>query len=280
MFRLVIALLLIYAVSCAAGPTGKIIFTSNRDGNGEICAVNADGTGLTNLTNHTAYDDQPAVSPDGKEVVFVSDRDGNRELYLMDLAKRSVVRLTNTAESEVDPVFTADATAVLYTTDTGGSRDIYKLDLSTGEATPVCAGVNDEYMPYQGPGGKLVYAEKIAGDDEVMLLASDGTKRLTSSPGVDFMPTISADGKKVFFVTTREGDYDLYVMYADGTGQKPLVNTENTEGRGAPSPDGAYVVVPIEDGGSLDLFIYDMEGERVSQLTADAYDNYEPCWSK
>ena len=36
--------------------TGKIAFTSNRDGDDEIYVMNADGTGQTQLTFNTAAD--------------------------------------------------------------------------------------------------------------------------------------------------------------------------------------------------------------------------------
>ncbi|MCH8275629.1 MAG: PD40 domain-containing protein, partial [Armatimonadetes bacterium] len=61
----------------------KIAFSSKRDGNSEIYIMNADGTGLTNLTNIAAFDWAPAFSPDGSKVAFSSYRDGNWEIYVM-----------------------------------------------------------------------------------------------------------------------------------------------------------------------------------------------------
>jgi len=39
------------------GAVGKIAFQTNRDGNVEIYAMDADGTGLVNLTNNPAADE-------------------------------------------------------------------------------------------------------------------------------------------------------------------------------------------------------------------------------
>jgi Tol biopolymer transport system component len=56
-------------------PDGQsIVFTSDRNGSGDLFRVNVDGSGLTQLTSDPAYEDQAAFSPDGKQLVFVSTR--------------------------------------------------------------------------------------------------------------------------------------------------------------------------------------------------------------
>jgi Tol biopolymer transport system component len=49
----------------------------------EIYVMNANGSGLTRLTNNMAVDGAPAFSPDGSKIAFTSDRDGNYEIYVM-----------------------------------------------------------------------------------------------------------------------------------------------------------------------------------------------------
>jgi hypothetical protein len=48
------------------GPNGRIAFASDRDGDIDIYSMNPDGTGVRVLTNNSAIDTQPAVSPDGR----------------------------------------------------------------------------------------------------------------------------------------------------------------------------------------------------------------------
>jgi Tol biopolymer transport system component len=49
----------------------------------DIWAMNRDGSGLTNLTQHPADDMFPSWSPDGLLIVFTSTRDGGWDLYSM-----------------------------------------------------------------------------------------------------------------------------------------------------------------------------------------------------
>src|SRR5438105_9848730 len=55
-----------------------------------------------NITNHPGYDNQPAFSPNGREIFYTSTReDSQADIYRYNIASRKSERLTNTApESE------------------------------------------------------------------------------------------------------------------------------------------------------------------------------------
>jgi len=59
------------------------------------CVVNADGAGLTNLTDTPGEDAQSAWSADGLQTAFASNRDGNWEIYVMDAEDGRQVNLSN-----------------------------------------------------------------------------------------------------------------------------------------------------------------------------------------
>jgi TolB protein len=60
---------------------GRIVFSSNADGNWEIYLMDRDGSALLRLTRNLGADTNPAWSPDGKRVIFSSDREGRKALY-------------------------------------------------------------------------------------------------------------------------------------------------------------------------------------------------------
>jgi Tol biopolymer transport system component len=69
----------------AWSPDGtKIAFQSDRSGNRQVWVMNADGTGLVNLTNRSGDDNSPAWWPDGTKIAFASDRGGTFGIWTMD----------------------------------------------------------------------------------------------------------------------------------------------------------------------------------------------------
>ncbi len=111
--RLVAAALLVslVAIACAGGAkdkpqtSGRIAFLSERDGNGEIYVMNADGSGLTRLTNNPASDLSPDWSPDSKRIAFTSTRDGNFEIYVMNADGSAQTPLTNNVADDFAPAW-------------------------------------------------------------------------------------------------------------------------------------------------------------------------------
>jgi tricorn protease len=57
--------------------------------------ANADGTNPVDLTNNTAYDQQPAWSVDGQWIAFTSNQDGNYEIYITKPGTLELYNLTN-----------------------------------------------------------------------------------------------------------------------------------------------------------------------------------------
>jgi Tol biopolymer transport system component len=124
-------------------PKGKIVFSSNVDGDSEIYAMNVNGTDLKQLTKNSATtldtgsDDEPSFCFNGKKITFASSRQGrDRELiydyrgkvigsgsskagtsdiYIMNSDGKYQIPLTyNTLSSQ--PFFSPDDTNVIFNT--------------------------------------------------------------------------------------------------------------------------------------------------------------------
>ncbi len=67
--------------------------------------MNADGSGVTRLTNNADADRHPAWSPDGAKIAFTSNRDGNPDIYVMNADGSGLTNLTNDSAVDYAPTW-------------------------------------------------------------------------------------------------------------------------------------------------------------------------------
>ncbi len=90
--------------------------------------------------------------------------------------------------------------------------------------------------------GKYVWAVYNTFDIFVSDLNGKVLKQLTNSPGYDAEATVSPDGKKIVFTSTRSGDLELYTMNIDGSDVKQITNGLGYDGGAFFSPDSKKLV--------------------------------------
>jgi hypothetical protein len=113
-------------------------------------------------------------------------------------------------------------------------------------------------------------------------------RRLTQNQGRNVQPAWSPDGRRIAFVSDRDGNPEIYVMNADGSQQQRLTYHSGPDTMPAWSPDGQRIAFvsnrPGSDGRSQRLiFTMRTDGSQVSAVTswsgpADARDT-SPAWS-
>jgi Tol biopolymer transport system component len=97
-----------------------VVFTSERHGSADVFRVRTSGMGLERLTDHPAYDDQAALSPDGRSVAFVSTRgDGTTDIHVLDLETRRTRNLTASPGGDFRPAWSPDGRTIAFSSDRG-----------------------------------------------------------------------------------------------------------------------------------------------------------------
>ncbi|NOZ63211.1 MAG: hypothetical protein GXO74_16280 [Calditrichaeota bacterium] len=104
---------------------------------GDIWTVPSTGGRAIQLTNHTAYDQKPIWSPNGKWIAFTSDRQGNNDVYLIPADGGIPRQITFHTNSDEATDFTPDGKWVIFRSNRSSMSGLFKIPVAGGNAQPI-----------------------------------------------------------------------------------------------------------------------------------------------
>lgn len=157
----------------------------------------------------------------------------------------------------------------------------------TGEPTPTSAAAASlGGLPPAPPGtlpGRIAYMAKETPEDNwsIWLMRADGSERtrLTDVEANDMAPTWSPDGRRIAFVTDRDGNREIYVMSANGSSQQNLTRHDAEDWTPDWSPDGRRIAFASFRDGNWEIYVMDTNGSNLRRLTENDAADYSPAWS-
>jgi CubicO group peptidase (beta-lactamase class C family)/Tol biopolymer transport system component len=115
---------------------------------------------------------------------------------------------------------------------------------------------------------------------DIGVRAPDGTTRRLGAVA-DFvgMPAWSADGDSIAWIQSANGQNDIVVGRADGSGVERLTNDAGLDVRPGWSPDGTSIVFSSNRDGDHEIYVIAVADRSVTQLTDNTTDDWAPAWS-
>ncbi|TGL28488.1 translocation protein TolB [Leptospira koniambonensis] len=228
---------------------GKYLFyTTGQKGNYDIWFRDLKSSIIVPVTEHPSSEYKPAISPDGKKLAFVSEQyDTAGDIVLLEIepevwAKKILEGkrflsddfefITNPEYSDIsksdkfsdsDPVWGKDSRVLLFSSDrlTPGTPNLILWD-TEGKEKPILLTQSGAVNPYWSQDGNTIvylsYADSREGEIYSLDLITRKSKRLTNDTYLDFSPSLSPDGRYLFYTSIR----------SDSDGNRKLDERDNS----------------------------------------------------
>jgi eukaryotic-like serine/threonine-protein kinase len=224
---------------------GRADFFETIYNESSLYIINADGTGLKQLTPAPGSDFEPAWSPDGEQIAFTSVRGGFRQIYALDVESLEVTLLTNTTSAieSSQPSWSPDGARIAYMARRVGAYQIWSMN---------------------------------ANGQESIQLAHSGQELW------DYLPNWSPDGRTVFFNQRRPGAFRPWLMqldYEDLSQDPRRMNFVTPIEDVSFSPDGYWFAFEgMDSEGNREIYFMTVAGSGRTRLTNDPKIDFDPAW--
>lgn len=97
--------------------------------------------------------------------------------------------------------------------------------------------------------------------------------------GLFFFADAPVPQGKIAFSSERDGSYNIYVMYANGTNLYAITGRSYDDWSPSWSPDGRSLVFRSDRDGNDDIYTMQADGSDLRRLTFDSMHDWNPVWS-
>ncbi len=262
--------------------------------------------GATRLTNPPtgASDQNPAFSPDGKQLVLTRFETGYNAgpagLFLLNLQNGIITRLTPWEDQDnvnlPGSAWNPANNRIVFASDRLEADDLWRIAPDGSDFTRILmhTGLPSDIEPSWSPDGSWIVFEAdqpgasvdgIVG--KIWKVRADGTglAALTSDLAFDDrQPNWSPGGDRILFQRRAlpNGQWDVFTLSPDGIGLQNITSNPASDTDASWSPDGKWIVYSTDYGGlhTPNIFVTPSAGGQPVPITTSAtHEDGAPSWS-
>jgi Tol biopolymer transport system component len=178
-----------------------------------------------------------AWSPKGNQIAFVGVTARQSDIYVYDLKTKSLVNLTSDTYSDITPQWSPDGASIFFASDRGG------------QVSPATAALDTN-----GSANNDIFQVD---------LESKRVTRITDWPNSDqSSPVVSPDGRKILFVSDRNGINNVYMVNLQTRSFRPVTNSISGVYQLSLSRDGTKLAFSSLSRSGFDIFLMRNPFER------------------
>jgi Tol biopolymer transport system component len=273
---------IVFSDAPTAGQPMSLYLVSTTSGERKLLAQ-------TTVSNSSGGDSRPRYSLDGKSVAFVrTSTDSVEDLFTIPSSGGAATQLTFD-KARIDGLsWSADGKSIIFASGRTGGSSIWRIPAEGGieedeglRAEEYIAGL--DIAPH---GDRMAYATNSFDTNIWKMDLTNGGIRginlrmLITSTRIDWSPAYSHDGKKIAFVSTRSGDFEVWTCDSDGSNPQQITNLAGpVVDSPAWSPDGQWIAFSATTNGSTQVNIMSANGGAPKALTSGAAESFGPVWS-
>ncbi len=266
----------------------KIVFQADYQGTYDICIMNPDASNITQLTNSSAEDWYPQISPDRSKIVFCRRENSISRPYLMSIDGNNLQHLDILPNASVGYCgWSPDGNKLVLQANNDGDADIFIYDLTTEITTQIVFNTATDNIPNWSPdGSRIVFYSNLSGTFRSYLIDPDGSNMellIDRSDTEERSATFSPNGSQIAMTGRNTySQWGIFLVDFDGTNFFEVLNTQGVnEHYPVWSPDGGKIVFKRFDGGSngYGLYMVNPDGSGLNELLdTNNYNEYNPHW--
>jgi Tol biopolymer transport system component len=288
---------LVFICGCGA----SVVFVSDRDGRDQIYSMAGNGFNQQNLSNNSAYEHFPDISPDATKIAFSSFRNPPGEnIYIMGLDGQNIQQVTTGIGQRTRPRWAPNGLiAFTHPAYTQGARIWTIRSDGSGLAAVTSPGPNesdDSGLDFYDAGRMIVFSRYDGTTQRRDLYStnSDGAgspQQITNTPDIsEVLPVVSHDGRllayRAFIHGTGRDSIRIvstgnWALVREIALQPPAdINISGISFRG--DDQGLYVSVqasgiPDSDiGKKQEIFSIGIDGQNQQRLTNNEWGDTSP----
>jgi hypothetical protein len=251
-----------------APPGGSIIYSAFNfnENRWEIVSAPAQGGPPKVLVTQATM---PAVSPNGQLLLYHAELVDSEGLHVFNLATGEDTRVTR-VRSHILPRWGGDNNQFIFVAQEGSTgRWLTHLGFADAKSDPII--LRDGRTPDWSPDGKfIVYqgADPDGNNPGIYMVPFNGGEptRLTNHES-DRSPDFSPDGSQVAYMSTRNGNWDIYVVSAGGNAPRQITTSPGNDGLPVWSPDGRQLAYVSDADGSWAIYVVNSAGGSPGKIT-------------
>lgn len=230
----------------------SIVFTSMRgnvsglwriaSAGGESEMIATSGKNMTNLT----------AAPDGKTIAYVETESRKASIWRV-VSGEPPHKFIRSLRADLSPQLSPDGKRIVFMSDRTGAYEIWLAEATGKNQRQLTFAANQASSPRFSPDGKFVvyYAQNGQRNGIFIVSTEIGEPRLLNDAAERKLnPSWSADGKWIYFTSNRTGDWQLWKIPADASGEAVQI-TRRGAYQAQPAPDGKTIYYSKENAAGL-----------------------------